>query len=353
MKKIISAFLICIIILTTLCSCQYIPVENFPQLDAPENTALTVHFIDVGQGDSILLESYGSYVLIDAGESEKSNIVCNYIRALGTDTIDYVIATHPHSDHVGGLSDVIYSFECKNFITAETDQKTKTWLDVLSAVDKTDSNYIDAKVSSTYTFGEAKFEILGPQSDSYDDYNNYSVIVKATCGDTSFLFTGDAETLSEREMLKSSVDLSADVLKVGHHGSTTSSSDEFLDAVNPTYAVISCGKNNDYGHPHKEILKALSKRDIVTYRTDELSTIVAFSDKNDITFSYVNSDVVIYNPHDKNSTENVFIGNKNSHKVHRSYCESVRDMNKKNQVVFHSMDEAMKEGYSPCNNCNP
>ncbi len=353
MKKLICAFILCVILLFTLCSCNYIIAENFVDFEVPKNTALTVHFIDVGQGDSILLESDGSYVLIDAGEREKGNVVCNYIKALKTDTIDYVIATHPHSDHVGGLSDVLYTFECKNFITAETDQQTKTWMDVLEAVDKTDSKYIDAKVFSTYTFGESRFEILAPQSDSYDDYNNYSVVVKVTCGDTSFLFTGDAETLSERDMIDSGADLSSDVLKVGHHGSTTSSCDNFLDAVNPTYAVISCGKNNDYGHPHKEIVKALSQRDIVTYRTDELSTIVAFSDKKNITFSYVNSDVVIYNPYDKESTENVFIGNKNSHKVHRSYCESIRDMNKNNQVVFHSIDEAKKEGYSPCNNCNP
>lgn len=351
MKKLISSLLICIILVISLCSCDYIPVENFGDFEAPSDTALTVHYIDVGQGDSILLESNDSYVLIDAGESEKSAIVCNYIKALGTDTLDYVIATHPHSDHVGGLSDVIYNFECKNFITKESDQQTKTWMNVLNAVDKTNTHYIDAEVSSTYTFGEASFEILGPQSDSYDSYNNYSVIVKATCGDTSFLFTGDAEVLSEKEMLKNKTDLSADVLKVGHHGSTTSSSNDFLDAVNPTYAVISCGKNNEYGHPHKEILKALSKRDIVTYRTDELSTIVAFSDKKNITFSYVNSDIKVGTP--KDNSQVVLIGNKNSHKVHRSYCDSVEDMNKKNKVIFHSMDEAKKEGYSPCKSCNP
>lgn len=390
MKKRFLALFMCITILLSLCSCTALDNELTSDFEKPDNTALSVHYIDVGQGDSILLESNGSYVLIDAGETEYGPTVTQYIKSLGTDTIDYVIATHPHSDHIGGLADVINTFECKNFITKETDQQTKIWMNVLYAVENNSVNYIDAKVSDTYSFGDAEFEIVGPYSDEYDNYNDYSVIIKATCGDTSFLFTGDAEIPSEKEMVENFAPLKADVLKVGHHGSTTSSCEEFLDAVNPTYAVISCGINNDYGHPHKETLQALSLRGVTVYRTDELSTIIAYSNKKEIIFTYVNTDKVVQqatkpeetitptvletvaetiahttapveNTDDSssfvgdtgNSSQSSYVGNINSKKFHTSDCGSVKNMKDSNKVFFDSRDEAINEGYEGCKNCNP
>ncbi len=356
MKTRIFAIFLCITMIFSLCSCtfeynQY--NEILPNTQPPENTALAVHFIDVGQGDSILLESNDEFVLIDAGEVEYGHVVCEYLKNVGADTIDYVIATHPHSDHIGGLADVINRFECENFITKETDQQTKTWMNVLTAVDKNDVNYIDAKVSDTYSFGEAQFEILAPNSDYYEGYNNYSVVVKATCGDTSFLFTGDAEKLSEKEMVNSGANLRADVLKVGHHGSTTSSSKAFLDAVNPDYAVISCGRNNDYGHPHKETMQELSARGITVYRTDELSSVVAYSDKKDITFTYVNTDKSVITATKYDDIKYGYIGNKNSKKYHRADCSGAKDIREKNKVIFESKEQAVNEGYSGCKTCNP
>ena len=356
MKNRISAIFLCIAMILSLCSCTF-SFDNysdiFPDTQPPENTCLTVHYIDVGQGDSILLESKGNFALIDAGEKEYGPVVCDYLKAVGVDAIDYVIATHPHSDHIGGLADVINSYNCKNFITKETDSQTKTWMNVLTAVDKNDVNYIDAEVSDTYSFGEAQFEILGPCSDDYEEYNDYSVIIKATCGDTSFLFTGDAEKTSEKEMLSANTDLRADVLKVGHHGSTTSSSKAFLDAVNPSYAVISCGRDNDYGHPHKEIIQELSRRGITIYRTDELSSVIAYSDKENITFTYVNTDKTVTTATVYDEEKHGYIGNKNSKKFHRADCSGAKDMSDKNKVVFETKEEAIKEGYSECKTCNP
>ncbi len=339
---IISMFLI--IFLFTSCAFEQ---PSKPVDEAPD---MLVHFIDVGQGDCILLESDNDFVLIDAGEAEYGKTVCDYLNSRQVDELDYVIASHPHSDHCGGLAKVINSFETKNFITKETDQQTSTWLNVLDAVDKADSNFIDAKVGNTYTFGNASFEILGPVSDYYEEYNNYSVIIKATCNDSSFLFTGDAEKLSENEMLKCRTDLSSDVLKVAHHGSTTSSSSQFISAVDPSFAVISCGKNNDYGHPHKEIITELKNRDITTYRTDKLGTIVAS----------VNNDKLRFVSLDDNSVQNnekyefkYYIGNKNSKKFHLHSCSGAKSTKYKNKVFFFSKTEAMLRGYTACNTCNP
>lgn len=354
MKKIL-ALLLSFIIAISLCSCSFISAYNDHITTVYDNT-LAVHYIDVGQGDCILLQSGDDFVLIDAGESEYSTTVCNYLENCSVESLDYVICTHPHSDHCGSLAQVIKTFPCDNFITTETDQQTNTWLSVLYAVDERDVNYIDAKVSDTYSFGDASFEIMGPYSNNYDNYNNYSVIVKVTYGDTSFLFTGDAEKLAEREMVQNGADLKADVLKVSHHGSYTSSCDEFLDAVDPQYAVITCGENNDYGHPHKETIQKLSERYITTYRTDELGSIVAVSDGKNITFNYETStdnSTTVATTIETESIDTTYIGNKNSHKYHRSTCDGAVNMNEKNKVYFNSKQDAENDGYTPCKNCNP
>ena len=348
----ITAFLLIITTLLTLCSC--FGGEEIHKLDVELTGDLNVHFIDVGQGDCTLLESDGKFVLIDAGEKEYENTVCAYLKENGVKTIDYVIATHPHSDHCGGLTMVIDTFDCKNFITVETDQRTNVWMSVLRAVDKNDVNYIDAKVSDTYTFGESQFEIMGPYGNDYgDNYNNYSVVIKASCGDTSFLFTGDAEALAESEMIENGAELEADVLKVGHHGSSTSNSNAFLSAVRPKCAVISCGKDNEYGHPHKEILNALKRRGTTVFRTDELSTIIASSDKKQVRFYYKTTDKISEQVMSDNSNKISYVGNKNSKKFHFADCDGAKSMNKSNKVEFDSREDAVSKGYTPCKTCKP
>ncbi|MBR2714669.1 MAG: MBL fold metallo-hydrolase [Ruminococcus sp.] len=357
MKRLVS-LIICVILAFSLLSCEL----NTPPTTY-SNTPLSVHFIDVGQGDCTLLESNGEFVLIDSGEKEYFDAVCSYLKENGVTTLKYVIATHPHTDHIGCMKEVINTFECENFITPETDCSTKTWLNVLNAVDKNDVNFIDPKVGDTYNFGESDFTIMGPASSFYEDYNDYSVVTKVRCSTYSFLLMGDAENQAERDILDTTLSLKADVLKVGHHGSKTSTTPEFLEAVDPDYAVISCGKNNEYGHPHTEILSLLDDFSVKTYRTDELSTIIArvknFDNKAKLLIENTDSKSLIENTeNDETIKEESFesskyIGNKKSMKFHYHGCQSVDEMKPENKVALNNRDEAINNGYAPCKICNP
>ena len=198
-----------------------------------------------------------------------------------------MIITHPHLDHIGAADEVIADFDVQNIILPECEASTQSWLRVLSAMEEKALTYIPSEAGKTYTIGEASFTILGPVDAAAvdpDDANDYSVVVRLDFGETSFLFTGDAETTSEEEMLARfpASDFKCNVLKVGHHGSTTSTSDAFLSACDPDLAVISCGKGNSYGHPHKETLDKLEAAGIPVLRTDEEGTIVLCSDKKEV-----------------------------------------------------------------------
>ena len=349
--------------LLTTGSCKLYTPKQYAEGEA--NAKLIVHFIDVGQGDSILLESNDEFVLIDAGERDSGETVSDYITERGADELKYVIATHPHTDHAGGLRTVLNDIDAENFITTETDCATNTWTKLLTTVESKKINYIDAKVGDSYTFGNASFTILGPLSDSYDGYNNYSVVTKVTCGDISFMMAGDAEKESEYEMVASGEDLSADVLKCGHHGSSTSTTAKFLKAVNPSYAVISCGKDNEYGHPHKETLQKLNTLGCQILRTDEMGTIIAYTDGTGLSFSSANNNIPSETKikstetsteaadETTNSQAANYIGNKNSHVFHTSDCGSVQKMSEKNKVAFDSREAAVEAGYKPCSTCNP
>lgn len=257
-----------------------------------EKSNFQVHYIDVGQGDCSLVVCDGQTLLIDAGENGHETEVINYLRSLGIDKLDYIIATHPHSDHIGGLPEVIEEFGMDNIImprlTKEQTPTTKTYTRMLEEIKASGAKVISAKVGSTYTLGEASFEILGPVSDSAEDLNSMSVVAKVTHGENSFLFTGDAESDEEREIIGAGVDLDADVLKMGHHGSNTSSCKEFLAEVTPEICVIMCGEDNDYGHPHKEPLERLKKYTNEIYRTDICGDIVISSDGKNLDINYEN-----------------------------------------------------------------
>lgn len=258
---------------------KYGKTEN-PQTtqEASHRGVLEVHFIDVGQGDAILVEAEDSTMLIDAGENNKGSVVIDYLKAQNITKLDYVIGTHPHSDHIGGLDNVITAYPVGTIIMPEVTHTTDTFEDVLDSIDKKGLTVTKPVTGSEYTLGPATFTILAPSSDSYEELNDYSVVIKLTYADHSFLFTGDAENLSEEEMLAGGYDLSADVLKLGHHGSAYSSSDRFLDAVMPLYALVSAGSDNEYGHPHTDTLRKLRSRDIKLYRTDKQGTVVFTSD---------------------------------------------------------------------------
>lgn len=275
-KRKQSLSLIICLLFFIVCACFNYYKLKVPFLEAVNlgNSRLDVHFIDVGQGDSILIASNQHYMLIDAGEDDKGDNVVNYLKRQGVTKLDYVIASHPHSDHIGGLDTVIESFDIDTIIMPDVTSSTENFANLLSAIKKTNHRITKAIVGSVYRIGSGYFVILSPGNVGYTDMNDYSVVIKLVNGNNSFLLTGDAEVPAEKDMLRSNYDLSCDVLKLAHHGSSSSCSSSFLDAVNPTYAVISVGADNSYNHPTKKVLNAINKRKIKIYRTDKQGSIV-------------------------------------------------------------------------------
>lgn len=242
---------------------------------------MKVHFIDVDQGDSTFIElPNGEAMLIDAGETDQADKVVTYIYTQGYDTIDYVVATHAHSDHIGGLPVVLDSFNIENFYMTSAVATTSIYEDMLNAVDESGAAVHDVMAGDViYNEANLLIEVVAPKEIDYNEQNNNSVVIKLTYGDDKFLFTGDAEKSEEDGIW---TNIKCDVLKVGHHGSNGSSSSNFLKKVEPSYAVISCGLHNSYGHPTDDVLKRLDDRNIDVYRTDLQGTIVFTSDGSNI-----------------------------------------------------------------------
>ena len=238
---------------------------------------LKVHFLDVGQGDSIFIElPTNETILIDASIKDASDKIINYLKEENVSKIDYVFATHPHSDHIGGMSAVIKAFDIGQIYMPKAVTTTKTYENLLLTIKDKSLKIKTAKAGNTIIdTDDLKLVVLAPNQDSYESLNNYSIVLKLTYKEKSFLFMGDAETLSEKEITG---DVEADVLKVGHHGSRTSTSQAFLNKVNPSYAVISVGLNNDYKHPHQEVVDRLEKKNIKIYRTDQNGDIIFTTD---------------------------------------------------------------------------
>lgn len=244
-----------------------------------------VYFIDVGQGDSelIRLKDSGIDILIDAGTRSTKQELADYLKELGVDDIDILIGTHPHEDHIGGMAKIIEEFPIGTLYLPETsDEMTPTTKTYESLLDAAESKNVTVRTASAGDVlleqGNTSFKVLSPSHTDYDNLNDYSIVTRLKVGDTAFLFQGDAETPVEEEILDSGADVSCDVIKLGHHGSSTSSSRAYLEAANPSAAVISCGVGNEYGHPHRETMDSLEKLSITPYRTDTQKTLLAETD---------------------------------------------------------------------------
>lgn len=239
---------------------------------------MKVHFIDVGQGDAILVQVNSKNLLIDSGPRDSKDKLATYLKSLNISQFDYILATHPHEDHIGNMSYVLDNFKVLNFYAPKVDHSTKTFEKMVESIVKKDLKIkvLKANVNSIDLGDNTLVEVFSPISDKYEELNNYSPIIKVSYGNTSFLFTGDAEQLAEEEVLNTGANLKSDVLKIGHHGSTTSTSQKFFDTVNPSITVIPVGKDNTYGHPKPKILSRI--KDTQVYRTDIDGNIVITSD---------------------------------------------------------------------------
>lgn len=346
-------YLLIALIIIGLIGCGPSTMDTEAPLDTndqqEQKTALLkVHFIDVGQADCILIQApTGQNMLIDAGHNADADTIVSYLNAQGVKKVDILVGTHPHEDHIGSLDTVINTFDIGKIYMPRVTHTTKTFEDVLLAVKNKGLKISTAKGGTSIDFSpDTKVEIVAPNSSQYESLNNYSAVIKLTYGKTSFLFTGDAEDISENEMLTANYDLKADVLKVGHHGSSSSSTRPFLKAVSPKYAVISVGKDNDYGHPHKETINRLFESGISVFRTDESGTIIFTTDGDKIE---IEREVSPQARNNQLTKEDIIVYiTKSGKKYHVDGCDSLC-----NSKIPIKLSEAKKKGYGPCKGCNP
>lgn len=282
-KKIISSIIGIIVVLLA----GYFGIDLTQDSKVPKDSKLMISYMDVGQGDAAYIKVNGNDILIDAGPRSNSKELLEQLKAKNIDDFELVIATHPHEDHIGGMVDVFKEYEVKAFYSPKITHTTKTYENLVKAVKDEGLKTKELKGGMVIDLGEgAKFEVFTPQKSEYEELNDYSPIMKLSFGDTSYLFTGDAEKLAEEEALaKYKTSLDSDVIKFGHHGSSSSSSNAFIEAVSPKYGIISCAKDNKYGHPHRETLDIIKKYNIKTFRTDTDEEIILTSDGKSINFN--------------------------------------------------------------------
>ena len=282
-KKIISSIIGIIVVLLA----GYFGIDLTQDSKVPKDSKLMISYMDVGQGDAAYIKVNGNDILIDAGPRSNSKELLEQLKAKNIDDFELVIATHPHEDHIGGMVDVFKEYEVKAFYSPKITHTTKTYENLVKAVKDEGLKTKELKGGMVIDLGEgAKFEVFTPQKSEYEELNDYSPIMKLSFGDTSYLFTGDAEKLAEEEALaKYKTSHDSDVIKFGHHGSSSSSSNAFIEAVSPKYGIISCAKDNKYGHPHRETLDIIKKYNIKTFRTDTDGEIILTSDGKSINFN--------------------------------------------------------------------
>ena len=311
----------------------------------PAEGEMAVHFIDVGQADCTLVISEGEAMLIDAGNQSDDYIILSYLDSIGIDHLKYIVFTHPHEDHIGAGEAIVSSIDVdKVFMLDEYDEGIEGYL-------KEELEYQGIEMEAPYPgdaamLGECRIDFVGPVYE-YNDANDDSICLKVTHGSNSILFTGDAGNGPERDMIESGMDLETDLLHAGHHGSSTSNSYYFLREANPRYVVISCEKNNMYGHPHEEALSRFNDLGAEVFRTDEQGTVIAVSDGSVFRFNVEGKKAD--RPYTVEPEEATYIGNINSGKYHSLECGGLPK--EENRVYFKTKEAAEKAGYEQCGNC--
>ena len=311
-----------------------------------------MHFIDVGQALSVLVECDGQFMLYDGGNVDDGSLVVSYLQKQGVEQLQYVFCSHAHEDHVGGLAAVMAKFPAGHAYSPVTESSTKCFNDFVKYTQQQGLQLEVPSVGTVWPLGSATVTMLGPVT-QYSETNNTSLVLRIDYGNTSFLLTGDMENTAETDLVNSGANLKADVLQVGHHGSSTSTGYLFLNAVLPEMGVISCGAGNKYGHPHEETLSILRDAKVDVYRTDLQGTITIGSDGQNFTVGterfVPDSQLNPTDPSSSSTAQQAYIGNVNSKKFHLPTCANLPA--EKNQILFSSYDEAIAAGYTPCASC--
>jgi len=358
-------------------------IINTSTITDTSSSEMQVYFIDVGQGDSTLVKSGEHYMLIDAGDNSKGTLIQNYLQKQGISKIDYLVLTHPDADHIGGADVIVTKFDIDTIFMSDYTKDNRTYDNLIQAIKYKNYKYSKPEVGSVHQLGDATFTILAPNK-TYSDPNNASIALIVQNGDNTFLFTGDAETEAENDILSNGLSVQADVYKAGHHGSKSSTSDDFFAAISPTYAVISCAEGNSYGHPHAQTLNTFRMNGVKVYRTDEQGTIIATSDGTNITFDVPASDTwksgepigsaetstvveervvpetvqeteapstVTETTKSADTNELTYVLNSKTKKFHYPSCGSLPTTNRVDSSK--SRDQLIASGYVPCKKCNP
>ena len=351
MKKIIAT--IAAAILVALMGILFPEAQpETPQVLTPiSGNGLTVHFIDAGQADCALLECDGKYMIIDGGNVEDGQMVVSYLKQMGVETLDRVVCSHAHEDHVGGLPAVLSVFDAGKVYAPVADYDSKVFRDFVKKTEARAGEITVPAPGDQFTLGSATVTVLGPVKD-YDETNDTSIVLKVSYGDSDFLFTGDMEVAAENDMIDhwgDNFDWEVEVLKVGHHGSDTSSGYRFVYETNPTYGVISVGEGNSYNHPCEEPLSRLKDAGVVIFRTDYLGHVIARTDGAEITFTWENQNAAPEDAVPADPAMNILYGNKKSKVFHTYDCKNLPG--ESNRIEFTDYDAAVAEGYKPCGSC--
>lgn len=344
-------------------------------MKVPEGSTFNIHFIDVGQADAALVECDGEYMLIDGGNKADSQKIYSVLKSAGADHLKLVVGTHGHEDHIGGLASAYAYATVDTTLCSVTEFDSNAFEDFAEYAEKNGGGITVPTVGDIYALGSANIEILGVNST--EEANNTSIVLRIDYGATSFLFTGDAEWDAEQAILASVCKLDSTVLKVGHHGSSSSTGYQFLRQIAPKYAVISVGEGNEYGHPTEEVLSRLRDADVTVFRTDMQGDIYCSSDGKTVTFTTErNADADTLSgagaggthtsdeaeeteaatelTEDNDSPATTYVANTNTGKFHYPSCSSVDQMSEKNKLeVTQTRDELIQQGYSPCGRCHP
>ncbi len=368
---------------TTATDTTTIPEETVgvteSQIASPPGSQSTfeIHFLDVGQADAALVLCDDEAMLIDGGNAEDSSLIYSYLKSHDISHLEYIICTHPHEDHVGGLSGALNYATVGTVYCSMDSYDSKTFDSFKRYLEEQNKEIEIPTVGDTFSLGSSTVSILGPMG-NYSDINNMSIVLRIQYGNTSFLFTGDAEIDSEQDILNTGTNLKSTLLKIGHHGSDTSTSYRWLREISPEYAVISVGKNNSYGHPTEQTLSRLQDAEVTLFRTDLQGHIICTSNGETLTFTTernthadtFNTTPSIANPttptaHQTEVTTTAtappsstpktsYVLNTNTKKFHYPSCSSVKQMADKNRKdVTATREEVILMGYDPCGRCNP